>query len=115
MSKNVLGHFLSLLKSGKLVDLVSKYYDDNVEVVLNKHIWIGRKDMGISLLGQTLNYMQILQFRIEDVRCVKDSLSYKVYSVFRNDENRIYFIEHHIENKWKNDLIYEHNHLIINY
>lgn len=115
MSKNVLNHFLALLKSRKLMDLMLEYYDDNVKIILNKHLKIERKDLGINLLGQTLNYMQILQFKIEDIYCVKDRLYYKVYSVFKDDDEQIHFNEHLIESKWKNDRIYEHNHIIINY
>ncbi|MEW7290184.1 hypothetical protein [Aquimarina sp. 2304DJ70-9] len=115
MSQNIVNHFLSLLLSRNIHDLVAKYYDESVEVILNKSIKTNKKIIGMNMLLQTLNYMQILQFKIVDVKYSEDRLSYNIFLVTKNKNNIIDFSKHHIVNTWKNDLIYRHNHIITNH
>lgn len=115
MSQNKVDSFISLLMSGNIHDMMYKYYDDNVKVILNKNIAVKKKMSGIDLLQQTLSYMQILQFKVVDIRHTGNKLSYGIYLVTKDQDNSIDFSEHHIVNTWKDNLIYQHNHIIINH
>jgi len=115
MSENIVNHFLSLLLSGNIQAVAAKYYDESVKVTLNESTEAKDKMSGISLLQQAMKYMQVLQFKVVDLRYTGNSLSYGVYLVTRNEDNVIDFSEHQIINKWRNNLIYCHNHIITNY
>ncbi len=112
--KGIVSHFLFLLFSGRIQELTALYYVDGAKVILNDEIGMRKKSFGIDMLNNSLNYLQILQFKVFDLKQGKDELSYGVYMVTRNEDNTIDFSEHHIINKWKNDRIQLHNHTIIN-
>ncbi|MDH7447917.1 hypothetical protein [Aquimarina sp. 2201CG14-23] len=114
MSQNAVNNFISLLLSRNIHDLVVTYYDESVEITLNKNIQTNKKLAGMNLLLQTLSYMQILQFKVVDIEHSDNKLSYTIFLITKNQNNIIDFSKHHIVNTWKNNLIYRHNHLITN-
>lgn len=103
-----------MLFSGNIHDLTNLYYDDEVQVVLNEHVKTNKKSFGMSLLMEALEYLQILQFDVFDLKQVGNHISYGIYMVTRNEDNTIDFSEHRIVNVWKKNRIEQHYHTIIN-
>lgn len=114
MSENVLNHFLSLLLSGNYNALVTKYYADMVNVILDNTIKTKEKASGLHLLQSVVEPLQILQFKVVDIEYTSKHISYIIYLVTKGEDHQIDFSEHRIVNKWENNLIYYHNHLVIN-
>ena len=114
MSENVLNHFLSLLLSGNYNVLITKYYADMVNVVLDNTAKTREKVSGLQLLQRVVEPLQILQFKVADIEYTANHISYKIYLVTRDEDHQINFSEHRILNKWQNNLISYHNHLVIN-
>ncbi len=114
MSENVLNHFLSLLSSGNYNVLVEKYYADIVNVILDNMTKTNKKTSAIQLLQKVVEPLQILQFKVADIEYTANHISYIIYLVTMDENHQIDFSEHQILNKWQDNLICYHKHLVIN-
>ncbi|WP_190808830.1 hypothetical protein [Flagellimonas sp. S3867] len=115
MSESIFNQFLSLLLSGNINKLATRYYDDSVKVTLNEGVKTRGKSLGIQWLQHILKNTQILQFNVEKIRRTENSLSYEIYMITRNQDSTLDFSKHRIQNTWKDNRICQHQHAIVNF
>jgi hypothetical protein len=115
MSEFIFNHFFSMLKMGKIDNLITLFYNEQIFLSINNDEKVIQKNTANKIWLRATRNVHILQFKIVDIIKKGNKLSYKIYLITKNKENSIDFSLHSVTNKWEDNLITQHKHIIINH
>ena len=60
-------------------------------------------------------FTKVVQFKITKVNNDSSQISFFIHMICKRYTGKLFFTEIHVENHWKNNLIYQTNYIITNY